>query len=226
NVVRHLYRMDGNTLQQLRQTAEQLGTTVKVISLAAYLFMLRILGNSREIVTGLVTNTRPNCVDSDRILGCVLNTIPLKMEVDGNTSCASFIKAVAGKLLSLKDKENISLLEIAKITGNHTSAGNPFFDQLFNYVDFNEYLSVEHAAAEMPAATLSEFNIAGNIRGNTYFDFLIDCTLGSYTIVLIINKQFKCGFSPGRIIDLYSSILQHMLQHPDAPVKDAAYISN
>src|SRR5690606_23810886 len=71
------HRLDSSLLEKLEQAATNLGTTVKVISLSAYLCLLKVLNYDPGILTGLVTNMRPNSEDSDKMLGCFLNTIPL-----------------------------------------------------------------------------------------------------------------------------------------------------
>ncbi|WP_133054669.1 condensation domain-containing protein, partial [Niastella populi] len=151
--------------------ARTLNTTVKVISLSAYLYLLKILNNTSEIVTGLVTNTRPNTEDGDKVLGCFLNTIPLKFEVDGNLQCADFIMDVHKKLIELKNHETLSLLEISSITKEPkgSTASNPFFDILFNYIDFHVFQDLVEGESKSDniGTTGSRVNISEYERTNT-----------------------------------------------------------
>ncbi|WP_133054628.1 condensation domain-containing protein, partial [Niastella populi] len=170
------YIIDNAYLERIEHVARTLNTTVKVVSLSAYLYLLKILTNTSEIVTGLVTNTRPNTEDGDKILGCFLNSIPLKFEVDGNLRCADFIMNVHKKLIELKSNETLSLLEISSITkeSKKSYGSNPFFDVLFNYVDFHIFQDVQEGESKeseseegSTASTTSGINISEYERTNT-----------------------------------------------------------
>ncbi|WP_298731550.1 condensation domain-containing protein, partial [uncultured Chitinophaga sp.] len=217
------YHLDKKLLSQLEQLAVSLGTTVKVISLSAYLCLLKILSSEPEILTGLVTNMRPNSEDSDKILGCFLNTIPFNIHVDDQKTGAELAAAVHQQLISLKDRERLSMFEIARIHNEQQQGGNPFFDVLFDYVDFHVYGTIEEDAQAIE--NLQTFNTAGGIDlTNTFLDFMINRTKGKYALTIRLTRKLKTGFSAEKLAALFCNILEHIVTAPERPICQANYI--
>ncbi len=227
NQVSLISEADAAFIEKIEQAAALLKTTVKNISLSAYLFLLKVLSGENDVVAGLLTNLRPTCEDSDKILGCFLNTIPMRMPVDGNMRCVDFVNTVADKVLQLKDKERLSLLDISLINGQLLTFGNPFFDILFNYIDFDEYSNIKnHAAADEFESTMPVTEILGNIRGNTHFDFLVDRTNGTYRIILMLTKKLKSGLTAEDISSIYYKILDYFISCPGRTLNETAYLDD
>ncbi|GER91698.1 hypothetical protein KDW_58600 [Dictyobacter vulcani] len=62
--------LDTETARQLRKLAQRLTVPSKSILLTAHLAVLTALSGQADIITGLVSNGRPETTDSERILGC------------------------------------------------------------------------------------------------------------------------------------------------------------
>jgi amino acid adenylation domain-containing protein len=217
----HLVNTGSDHLRALEMFAVTNGTSVKVVSLSAYLYMLKVLNYDDEIVTGLVTHNRPQCEEADKILGCFLNTIPLRMMTDDACTAAVWVKQVHDKLIDLKDNERLSMMDISLLHNRHQQTGNPFFDVLFNHIDFYVIGSVQTGQAENEAG-LKEAAIPVNsyVRGNTFFDFSVSTTGGSYSVSLNLRKKLRCGFSPARVIELYLTILNAIIKEPRLPLSE------
>ncbi|QNK61911.1 amino acid adenylation domain-containing protein [Pedobacter sp. PAMC26386] len=216
--------LDVQHLTTLKSLAQQLNTNVKVISLTAYLYLLKVLSYSDEVVAGLVTNTRPVGENSAQILGCFLNTIPLRIEIDKEVSGTNLIKEVHEKLLVLKDKERLSTLEIARQHHIGMEAGNPFFDVIFNYVDFHVFNSMQEDR-HYNREEISAVDVDSQVQGNTYFDFTIDTTGGFYNIGVSLTRKLKSGLTAEKIAGLYQVILEHIIYLPQNALHDVKYIS-
>ncbi|WP_316634066.1 non-ribosomal peptide synthetase [uncultured Flavobacterium sp.] len=212
------------SLKQIESVARELNTTVKVISLSAYLYMLKLLSYSDEIVAGLVTNMRPKCEDSDQLLGCFLNTIPLRLILDQSQSGEGLIAEIHEKLLVLKDMESLSTLEISNTLNKGAESGNPFFDVIFNYVDFHIFDSVEEDMGE-GQNELQAVDINSQVLGNTYFDFTIDVTGGAYNIGVSVTRKLLSGYTAEKVGDLYFKILEYLIQAPAEKLDDLKYIT-
>jgi len=68
-------------LERLRRVSLAAAAPLKSLLLAAHLRVIAALTGTRDIVTGLVTNGRPEGADGDRVLGLYLNTAPLRVEL-------------------------------------------------------------------------------------------------------------------------------------------------
>jgi len=208
---------EGHLLKKIEDTAAALNTTVRVISLCAYLYMLKALNYDSEILIGLVTNTRPDCEDGDKVLGCFLNSVPLKAQVEGGETCAGFISRITKKLVELKDYERMSLSEISRLHIGRKEAGNPFFDVLFNFVDFHIYRSIKNGSDK---ANL----FSGWERTNTYLDCTISLAEGQYNMSFTLTKKLVSGFTIEKIAKLYSTILNYIVEVPGRTLNELELI--
>ena len=222
----HRYNLEEGRLKRLEKTARQLNTTMKAVSLSAYLYMLKVLSSTDEVLTGLVTNMRPNCGDSDKLLGCFLNTIPFKISAGQGTTGAQMVSQVHDKLIAIKDKERLSMLEISLLHNKPSDRANPFFDVLFDYVDFHAYGAVqEEEQSEGLYNGLSALEIGGIDLTNTYLDFIINRTGGAYELSIRLTRRLKSGFSADRLAELYFNILDHIMGQPAAMLSGADHLS-
>ena len=129
----------------------------------------------RKWFTGLVTNNRPSIEDGDKILGCFLNTIPLRYIIDYNLTVKDFIKEIKQKITTLKKYERLSLLQIAAINKREYIKENPFFDAYFNYVDFYSYDVIkeeDHKEEKQPSE--EGLSLLGSSKTNTFLDFNVN----------------------------------------------------
>ncbi|MGB8193271.1 MAG: amino acid adenylation domain-containing protein, partial [Chitinophagaceae bacterium] len=211
----HAAFLPAEVLQRVKSRAQEWNTTVKIISLGAYAYMMKVLGLTDEVVIGLVTNTRPACEDGDKIIGCFLNTIPLRINIEKDQTAAGFINALQAKVSALKAYETLSTMEIATLH-NEQHTGNPFFDVLFNYVDFHAYESIINNPAADNNIPKVEAGILGNYgSANTYFDFTVDASGENYLVDVLLRRKLKSELSAERIANLYHTILSFLVDFPN-----------
>src|ERR1051326_258108 len=105
----------------------------KSLFFAAYIYALHLLTKVDDIVVGLVSFNRPARVDGDKLLGCFLNTVPLRVKIPVNPTWREFIALIDQRILEIKRYEVLSLFEISRAIGGGTPGTNPLFDTLFNF---------------------------------------------------------------------------------------------
>ena len=71
------------TARALAELARQHGLQLKHLALAIHCRVLSAVCAQSEIVTGLVTNVRPEVDDGDRVLGLFINTVPFRVACQG-----------------------------------------------------------------------------------------------------------------------------------------------
>jgi amino acid adenylation domain-containing protein len=212
----HARALDMEGRQKMEALAANLGVTIKEISLAAYLCMLRVLDQDSDVLAGLVTNTRPGCEDGDKILGCFLNAIPFRMNIGPDMECSELVRQVHDKIVALKENERVSLLQIAGLHSREAGQ-NPFFDTFFNFVDFHSLKSARSEIAAEPQAP-AEVPIESVGRSNTYLDFTVNTTGNSYQAGLQLSRKLRSSLSSEALVDLYFRILEHIINNPSQAV--------
>jgi amino acid adenylation domain-containing protein/non-ribosomal peptide synthase protein (TIGR01720 family) len=177
-------------LEKLQAAAAAYRSNLKHVCFAAYVYMLGMLSYENDIVTGVVRNNRPVSEDSEKVLGCFLNTVPLRVKIPPRTTWADWLHLVEQKLVELATHDRLSLYEIAKMTGNEARDQNPIFDMLFNFIDFHVYDELKEANIDENAADpgKNRFSFEGSTLTNTLFNFDIDITGGALVAAVTYSE--------------------------------------
>src|SRR5439155_17021754 len=70
---------------ELQAIAKRAQSSLKSVFLAIHACALSILTGQREIVTGLVSNGRLEALDTEKVVGLFLNTLPLRCSLEGGS---------------------------------------------------------------------------------------------------------------------------------------------
>ncbi|MFC2146753.1 amino acid adenylation domain-containing protein, partial [Acidobacteriota bacterium] len=207
-------------LEKLTDAAKKHNTTVRNLCFAAYVFMLNMISYQNDIVVGFVINNRPAHEDGDKIIGCFLNTIPVRIKIPIHLEWRDYIRLVDKKLLELTRYNSLSLFEIAKITGEKAYDKNPIVDTIFNFSNFFVLNRLNKGNSDIAANEESEeiFTLDSTGDTNTILDFSVDTTFGGFVILAAYSKAIeddavrsllfyfekvleKFIYEPGRLVD-------------------------
>ncbi|HJT64970.1 MAG TPA: amino acid adenylation domain-containing protein [Pyrinomonadaceae bacterium] len=75
--------ISSNVFTGLKQVAQDVSAPLKSVLLAAHLRVLSLLSGQTEVITGLVSNGRPEQSGAERTLGLFLNTLPVRASLRG-----------------------------------------------------------------------------------------------------------------------------------------------
>lgn len=115
----------------LHAAARTLKVPIKSVLLAAHQKVLSVLSGQTDVVTGLVTNGRPEALDGEQVRGMFLNTVPFRLQLpDG--SWADLIRNVFESEWELLPHRRFPLLALQRKLG-----GRPLFEAQFNFVHFH-----------------------------------------------------------------------------------------
>jgi len=208
-------------LEQLDDTAKKNNTSLKHLCFAAYIYMLNMLSFENDVLAGLVTHNRPLCEDGDKIIGCFLNTVPVRMKIPGTLTYKDYIQMVDQKLVQLKKYDKLSLFEIVKITGEASQEQNPLFDTFFNFVDFHVYrgLNQDGRPGESRDNQDNLFIPAPVAETNTSFDFTVDATLGGFRYNIIYSNLAVSGETVKKCGHRFEMILNKLINTPDQLIR-------
>jgi amino acid adenylation domain-containing protein/non-ribosomal peptide synthase protein (TIGR01720 family) len=190
--------------------------TPKALFLGAYLYALSVLSSNSETTIGLVAHKRPIVEDGDKLLGCFLNSIPFRYDFVNTKekTWLQYIKDVEIELNTLKGKDRFPLNEIADLLGEN-SQENPFFDILFNYINFhvldelhnNEEFQTKQAKREVTDLAFGDFE-----KTNTYIDFTLERFTKNISITLTQSRAFKSGHTLEDIAGYFENFLANYLE--------------
>jgi len=183
--------------------SQRLDVSLKTIFLTAFSIFLHKTSSSLDIVFGLVTNDRPDVEDGDKILGCFLNTVPVRIRLSDHGN-HDLIHRTNCQLNQLKSYDKTPLAHLAKILDNKDERANPFFDIIFNYVNF--YIYKDTHSETLFGKPLVE----GYTKTNTLFDFSIVQEENSAYVSINYREGFYSTKELERIRDYYMNILRYL----------------
>ncbi|MBB5619456.1 amino acid adenylation domain-containing protein [Pedobacter cryoconitis] len=215
---------DFSYLQRLKDKTKADGLSLKGMFLGAYQYMLSMLTAEQEVTLGVVTNGRPLTEDGDKVLGCFLNTVPFRF-VGGNTaelSWKAYFERIEQQLTSLKERDRMPLMEIAKLTGEQSSSGNPFFDTIFNYINFHVYDQMDAEdglftkQGHVQLEEEDDQNASGGYEAtNTY----LDCSISVTGDVLVVSYHRTRGLKSDKTLaDIHAYfdiVMEAYLEHDE-----------
>jgi amino acid adenylation domain-containing protein/thioester reductase-like protein len=120
----------------LKQLAKSLNVPIRSVLLAAHLRVLSVLSNQTDIITGLVSNGRPEDKDGERVLGLFLNTLPFRLTMPGGTWKELVIETFKMEQAVLPYRR-FPLAEIQRMLGGQT-----LFETAFNFIHFHVYQNI------------------------------------------------------------------------------------
>lgn len=178
------YKVDKDLSGAIHGLSAACSVTVKDIFAAALGLTLQFTTGESDIIWGMVTHGRPALEDSEKMLGCFLNSIPFRIRVDPDQTVGQYLAMVGGLLTDVKPYEKLSLNAIVRNLGTAFSLANPLFDVLFNFVDFNLFNALE-AQLEVLEPLVASYE-----NNNTLLDFQINRIQGRLEIA--VNYQESC----------------------------------
>ncbi|HSM66117.1 MAG TPA: MupA/Atu3671 family FMN-dependent luciferase-like monooxygenase [Ilumatobacteraceae bacterium] len=126
----HLDRELGDDLTaSLFSVAETLGVTVNTLVQGAWAVLLSRSSGENDVVFGATRSGRGSSVaDADRIVGCLINTLPVRARLDPDVKVAEWLRALRASELEARDFEHTPLMELQ--TWARVPAGRALFDSL------------------------------------------------------------------------------------------------
>ncbi|AKG37752.1 hypothetical protein VK70_13485 [Paenibacillus durus ATCC 35681] len=128
---------------EFQTAAHELNLPIKSVLLAMHLHVLSRLAGTRDVITGLVVNGRPEMQGAEDVAGLFLNTIPLMTELSSD-AWPSVFQSVFELEQEAMQYRRYPLAEILKRSGQ-----KELFDVAFNYTDFHVYGEKEHSSVKI-----------------------------------------------------------------------------
>lgn len=212
-----VYSVDlgGKLRQGLLRTAKKEQTSFKNLCFAAYIYMLSMLSYDNDIVAGLVTHNRPVCEDGEKIFGCFLNTLPVRIKIPASSLWYDYLKILDNKLLELENYNRLSLLEIVKLVGEENRQQNPIFDSFFNFVDFHVYNQVEELNESKSGQGENQNVLAVDQKeeANTLFNCDVYTTAGTFAVKLTYSSTIISDRLVRNLVYYFERVLNNFVNN-------------
>ncbi|TWP50636.1 amino acid adenylation domain-containing protein [Lentzea tibetensis] len=118
-------------METLKQRAAEWSVPLKSVFVAAHLRVLGMVANQRDVVTGFVTNGRPEVDGAEHALGMFLNTLPFRLDLDPELTWRELAQRCFTQEQKLLPHRWFPLPAIQKLHGA------PAFEVIFNFTNFH-----------------------------------------------------------------------------------------
>jgi amino acid adenylation domain-containing protein len=199
-------QIDQTTLVGLKQLAHSSGVPLRTVLLAAHLRVMGLLYGQADVLTGLITNGRPEALDGEKLIGLFLNNLPLRLWLDDGT-WRELVQQTFRAEQELLPHRRFPLAELQKING-----GRPLFETSFDFVHFHVYRALE---------ALGEINLAEGhyFEANSmaiYTTFMLDATSTRLEVHIDYDPNLVARQQSEEITGYYVGALQAMAVAPEA----------
>ncbi|MCP4273620.1 MAG: amino acid adenylation domain-containing protein, partial [Gammaproteobacteria bacterium] len=189
----------------IKQLADGLEVPFKTVLLAAHLRVINLFSGQTDVVTGLVTNGRPESEDGEKILGLFLNTLPFRLQLQQDESWVQLIQSTFQKEQMILKHRRYPLFEIQK-----TRQGQPLFETSFNFTHFHVYQGI------LETDRVKVLGFKGFEKTNFVLssNFNLDLSTGDVQMYLCYNSD-ELGLNQIKRMALYyQQVLTVMTEHP------------
>ncbi|HWD19238.1 MAG TPA: amino acid adenylation domain-containing protein [Verrucomicrobiae bacterium] len=201
-----------DVLDGLQKLARASRTPLRTSLLAAHLRVMNFLTGHADVVTGLVTNGRPQTVDGEKLIGLFLNTLPLRLDLAGGTWRDLVAQTFAA------EKEIIPHRRCPLSRVQQLAGGQALFETAFDFVQFHVYKDLPGYGAR---AFLEDHYFEAN-NFNFYVTFMLDAEAAELQMHFDYNPNEFCPEQIALFCGYYERALRSLALTPDAPYDDAA----
>jgi amino acid adenylation domain-containing protein len=136
----HPVQIRSDLSRKLIEVARDASVPLKSVLLAAHLRVMKLLSGQSDVLTGLVSNGRPEITDGERVLGLFLNALPFRLHMEGGT-WAELLQATFEAERELLPFRRYPMAQMQKQQG-----GQALFEAGFNFNHFHLFKSLPNFA--------------------------------------------------------------------------------
>src|SRR5215212_9882798 len=189
----------------LQRLADDAGLPLKDVLLAAHARVMSLISGQSDVVTGLVMHGRPDQAEGERVLGLFLNTLPLRLKLEGGTWLDLAKDAFAAELAMMPHRR-YPLAAIQNDLGRFR-----LFDTGMIFVNFHVYQSLTPSQSEMAPLGIRDIQ-------ETNFKFMAEFSLSPFNSQVELNLRLnKAAFTDQQIksfVEYYRATLTRMASNP------------
>src|SRR5262249_22015628 len=198
----------------IKRFAREAAVPLKSVLLAAHFRVMSLLSGLADVVTGVVTNGRPEVEEGEQALGLFLNTLPVRVVLAGG----SWVD-LAQQILAA-EREWLPFRRFPMAALQQSLGGQPLFEAAFNFTHFHVFNSLESAAGvEL---------LGARIFGQTNFMLVTNFSLGSSSQIQLSLDYRTSDLSDEQVRaigDYYLNALRAMTEAPQSRYEMAALLS-
>ena len=200
----------------LKRVAQTAGVPLKTVLLAAHQKVMSFVHGQTDVISGVLCNGRPEDVDGEKLIGLFLNTLPIRLQMNGG-SWVDLVKQTFTAEQEIIAHRRFPMVEIQKLKG-----GRPIFETAFDFVHFHVYKNLQ-ATRNLDLAEGHYFE-ANDL---TFFTtFMLDVTSTQLQMHMDYDPNSLCPQQIDGMCGYYVNTLRAMAASPQAAYEQFCPISD
>lgn len=201
-------RMYTGSRKDVIEFADRTNTTEFMILLAAFSLVISRLSNQEDMVIGtpIACRTRP---ELENMIGMTLNTLPIKLNVEGNKTFQEYLKMIRDYVLKVYDHQDYPLNDIVETLEMDYQTGGSPFDILFilqnNESEQLAFGNMPMRRVEVDDRKISKYDLVLSIRPEA----------DTFEVDFEYSTDIYASEDVDVIADAFNTLLGRMLNQPD-----------
>lgn len=196
-------------LEGLKKLAHETGVPIRTVLLAAHCRVLSAVTGQKDILTGLVANGRPQCLDGEKLIGLFLNTIPFRISVE-QPNWKTLVQETFRSEQELIPHRRAPLSEIQQ-----WAWGKTLFETAFDFVQFHVYRDLP---GYKERTFLEDHYFEAN-NFNFFVTFMLDASSTELQMHFDYNPNEFGEEQIGLLCEYFVETLKAMAEQPGAPIQ-------
>jgi|AGTN01.1.fsa_nt_gi amino acid adenylation domain/amino acid adenylation domain len=212
DIAHHVHLLSAETLAGAQELARRARVTLNTVVQAAWAFVLGCYAGSDDIAFGVVVAGRPaDLPGADRMIGLFINTLPLRLKVDGARRVADWLGDVQAAQAEIQRHDFASLTDIQG--WSRVPRGEALFHSLYAFENFplGEQVPTEELGFEVHDAELIE---------RTNYPLTLVVVPGREMTIKIAYDANRIKADAAAILPVHmAAVMDAMARDPQAPVR-------
>jgi amino acid adenylation domain-containing protein len=207
--------VDAAVTAAVTRLARAEGTTAGVVLLAAFSVLLQRLTGASDQVVGIPVADRGQG-ELEHLIGFFIQTLPLRLTVDGQATFADLIRSCRHELASSRRRADAPLDRIVGVLGGRRDVTrNPLFQVMFNVYNFEEPRLELGSAVARPLRA----GVPGSLVDLTLYAIPRD---GGLRLEAAYNSDLYDGPRIEALLESYAQLLRDLVSDPGRDVAAAS----
>jgi natural product biosynthesis luciferase-like monooxygenase protein/amino acid adenylation domain-containing protein/non-ribosomal peptide synthase protein (TIGR01720 family) len=212
------FEIDKLTTQKIYELTRKINSTLYTILLAAYFILLARYATQDTVIIGVPIANR-NYKETEDMIGCFVNVLPVKLKIDDHDLITKFLQTVHNGLLSAYNNQDVPIEEIVK---------EVYPDRDLSVQPLIQTMCVLHntPARDIPMDGIQSHEFNFNLSPTR-----VDISLGleekngSTSIYFEYNADLFDGDFIYRLSQHYNSIIMNILDNQDEKINNIMLLS-
>ncbi|BAZ25556.1 amino acid adenylation domain-containing protein [Kalymmatonema gypsitolerans NIES-4073] len=195
----------------LKTLSQRSDTTLFMTLLAAFKTLLYRYTVQEDIIVGTPIAGR-NQTETEELIGCFLNTLPLRSNLGGNPSFLELLDQVRKVALDAYEHQDIPFEKLVEeLHPERNLSRNPVFDVMFNFIN------TPQTALELPGLTLSLLELS-EPESKFSMTLYVEEHLGELSLQLVYQRSLFSAARMRCLLNQFQYLLEQIIATPERAI--------